>query len=79
MRGEDAKSGSLFSYVSSEARVPSDHPGRAIRLLWMRRWKSSRTEFDAPYASVGRPSIPPEKLLRRCCRTRSLASVRNAN
>jgi len=64
MRGEDAQTGSLFSYVSCEARVPSDHPLRMIRAIVDEALEVLSADFDALYASVGRPSIPPEKLLR---------------
>ena len=65
MRGSDQRSGSLFSYVDLEARVRSDHPLRPIRELVNAALADLGAEFDALYASgVGRPSIPPERLLR---------------
>lgn len=64
MRGEDARSGALFSYVDLEARVPKSHPLRAIRELANEALASLAGSFSALYASTGRPSIPPEKLLR---------------
>jgi transposase len=64
MRGEDSQTGSLFSYVSCEARVPADHPLRMIRAIVDEALEVLSGDFDARYASVGRPSIPPEKLLR---------------
>jgi transposase len=64
MRGEDAQPGSLFSYVSCEARVPADHPLRMIRAIVDEALDVLSGAFDALYACVGRPSIPPEKLLR---------------
>ncbi len=64
MRGEDAQTASLFSYVSCEARVPADHPLRAIRAIVDEALEVLSARFDALYASMGRPSIPPEKLLR---------------
>jgi transposase len=64
MRGEDSQTGSLFSYVSCEARVPADHPLRVIRAIVDEALEVLSGEFDVLYASVGRPSIPPEKLLR---------------
>jgi transposase len=64
MRGEDQRSEGLFSYVRLEARIPPDHPLRAIReLVDAALGKLSRT-FDRLYAREGRPSIPPERLLR---------------
>jgi len=65
MRGSDQRSGPLFSYVDLEARVRSDHPLRPIRELVNAALADLGTEFDALYATgVGRPSIPPERLLR---------------
>jgi transposase len=54
----------MFSYVSAEQRVPPDHPLRAIRALVDAVLGEMSREFDGPYATVGRPSIPPERLLR---------------
>ena len=54
----------MFSYISAEQRVPGDHPLRAVRrLVDDVLWEMSR-EFDGLYARVGRPSVPPERLLR---------------
>lgn len=64
MRGEDAQTAALFSYVSCEARVPSDHPLRLIRAVVDEALEALSGEFEGLYARVGRPSIPPEKLLR---------------
>ena len=64
MRGEDARSEALFSYVSCEARVPSDHPLRAIRAVADEALEVLSPAFERLYSKVGRPSIPPEKLLR---------------
>ena len=65
MRGSDQRSGSLFSYVDLEARVRGDHPLRPIRELVNAALADLGAEFDALYATgVGRPSIPPERLLR---------------
>lgn len=64
MRGEDRRTGSLFSYVDLEARVGKDHPLRAIRLLVNEALTALASEFAALYAPIGRPSIPAEKLLR---------------
>src|SRR4029077_19885519 len=64
MRGEDERSGSLFSYVDLEARVGKDHPLRTIRGVVNEALASLSSEFSALYALMGRPSIPPEKLLR---------------
>jgi transposase len=54
----------MFSYVSAEERVPPDHPLRAIRALVDEVLREMSREFDGLYATVGRPSIPPERLLR---------------
>jgi transposase len=54
----------MFSYVSAEQRVPKDHPLRAIRTLVDGVLREMSREFDGVYAVVGRPSIPPERLLR---------------
>ena len=64
MRGEDRDSGSLFSYVSCEARVPPDHPLRAIRAIVDEALEVLSPAFEDLYSKVGRPSIAPEKLLR---------------
>ena len=64
MRGSDEQTGSLFSYVSCEARVPADHPLRLIRAVVDEALDVLSPEFDRLYACVGRPSIAPEKLVR---------------
>ena len=64
MRGGDDRTGELFSYVDLEARVRRDHPLRAIRVLVNEALTALEREFAALYSPIGRPSIPPEKLLR---------------
>ena len=65
MRGSDRRSSELFSYVDVETRVRSDHPLRTIRSLVNETLDALSGEFDALYAAgAGRPSIPPEMLLR---------------
>src|SRR3981189_39397 len=64
MRGVDQQQRGMFSYISAERRVPKDHPLRAIRVMVDAALKESSWRFDAVYATSGRPSIPPEKLLR---------------
>ena len=64
MRGSDKRSGSLFSYVDLEVRVRRDHPLRAIRQLADAALESLTAAFGELYARTGRPSIPPEMLLR---------------
>jgi len=65
VRGSDVRSGSLFSYVDLEQRVRSDHPLRVIREVVNAALSDLSPDFDALYPpKVGRPSIPPERLLR---------------
>ena len=64
MRGVNHQQSEMFSYISAERRVPKDHPLRAIRLMVDAALKESSRRFDAVYATSGRLSIPPEKLLR---------------
>jgi transposase len=64
MRGSDQQSGSLFSYVDLEARVRADHPLRPIRSIVNAALERLSPDLAGLYATVGRPSIPPERLLR---------------
>jgi transposase len=64
MRGEDRRSGELFSYLSIEDRVPEGHPLRRIRSIVDAALAGLSEEFEALYSHTGRPSIAPEKLLR---------------
>lgn len=64
MRGTDNKQVELFSYVSPEKRVPADHPLRSIRAMMDYVLEELSPTFDRIYSSTGRPSIPPERLLR---------------
>jgi transposase len=64
MRGTDGASGSLFSYVDLEARVPARHPLRKIRQVVNEALASLDAEFQALYTDFGRPSIAPERLIR---------------
>jgi transposase len=64
MRGDDLQQEQLYSYVSPEQRVPSDHPLRAIQEMTNAVLERLSPQFDQLYSGVGRPSIPPEKLLR---------------
>ena len=64
MRGADGQTGALFSYLSPEALVPKDHPLRAIRRLVNSALEQLSAQLEGLYASGGRPSIPPERLLR---------------
>jgi transposase len=64
MRGDDRQTGYVFSYLSPEERVPADHPLRAIRRMTDAVFTRLSPQFDRLYSTMGRPSIPPEKLLR---------------
>ncbi len=64
MRGTDRQTARLFSCLSPEALVPPDHPLRQIRPLVNAAFDRLSLEFDAIDAEAGRPSIPPERLLR---------------
>jgi transposase len=63
MRGQQERSGSLFSYVSIEERIPASHPLRRIRKLADQALDRLNPTFCDLYASEGRPSVPPEQLL----------------
>jgi transposase len=60
----DHQQADMFSYLSPEQRVSKDHPLRAVRAMTEEILKAMSGLFDAMYADFGRPSIPPEKLLR---------------
>jgi transposase len=64
MRGLDQRAGELFSYVDLEARVRRDHPLRSIRAIVNEALSGLEADFAALYSPIGRPSIPPEQLLR---------------
>jgi len=64
MRGDDVLQGAMFSYLSPEQRVPAEHPLRPIRQMVDAVLKRLSPRFQGMYAERGRPSIPPEKLLR---------------
>jgi transposase len=64
VRGDDQQSGHLFSYLSPEQRVPADHPLRAIRMMTDAALQRLSPRFERLYAATGRPSVPPEQLLR---------------
>jgi transposase len=64
MRGDDRQTGSMFSYLSPEERIPADHPLRPIRRMTDTVLRGLSAQFDRLYSDIGRPSIPPEKLLR---------------
>src|SRR3954449_5922778 len=64
MRGDDPRNESMFSYVTPETRVRPDHPLRPIRRMTDAALAQLSARFDTLYAGMGRPSIPPEQLLR---------------
>jgi transposase len=64
MRGTDQQQSHVFSYISPEQRVPRDHPLRPIRAMVDEILKELSPQFNKMYSKVGRPSIPPEQLLR---------------
>ena len=64
MRGTDRQQATMFSYVSPERRAGRSSAARACGRWSMTSSRSCRRRFDALYATVGRPSIAPEKLLR---------------
>lgn len=65
MRGDDQQLQSgMFSYVALEDRIPTDHPLRGVRKLVDAVLAGMSRDFERLYSKVGRPSIPPERLLR---------------
>jgi transposase len=64
MRGSDRQQADMYSYISPEERVRANHPLRVIRAMADEALKNMSERFDTMYAKTGRPSIPPEKLLR---------------
>ena len=63
MRGQLNPQSSMFHYFSPESRVTADHPLRNVKKLAERALGAISAELDALYSNVGRPSIPPERLL----------------
>ena len=76
MRGSDDQTSGMFSYLSPEQRVRQDHPLRAIRRLTDEVLASLSPRFAKMYSDIGRPSIPPEQLLRALL-IQSLYTVRS--
>src|SRR6266849_1849697 len=64
MRGGDGQQAGMFSYVSPEQRIPSNHPLRPIREMTDEVLRQLSRRFAGLYAKTGRPSSAPEKLLR---------------
>ncbi len=76
MRGPDEQTNHMFSYLSPEQRVRADHPLRAIRAMTDRVFADLSPRFSKMYSEIGRPSIPPEQLLRALV-LQSLYTVRS--
>src|SRR5262245_8590159 len=76
MRGANDETSQLFSYLSPETRVRADHPLRTIRQLTDGAFAELSPQFDQIYAAIGRPSIPPEQLLRALL-VQTLYSIRS--
>src|SRR5713226_8066062 len=76
MRGPDEQTNHMFSYLSPEQRVRADHPLRAIRAMTDRVFAELSPLFTKMYSDMGRPSIPPEQLLRALL-LQSLYTVRS--
>ena len=76
MRGSDEQTSHMFSYLSPEQRVRQDHPLRAIRAMTDAVLARLSRRFTKMYSDIGRPSIPPEQLLRALL-LQSLYSVRS--
>src|ERR1700716_2335887 len=76
MRGPDDQTNHMFSYLSPEQRVRADHPLRAIRAMTDRVFAELSPRFTKMYSDMGRPSIPPEQLLRALL-LQSLDTVRS--
>jgi transposase len=64
MRGIENHQESMFSYVSTETRIPKDHPLRVIRTMADEVLREMNGTFEEQYSFMGRPSIPPEYLIR---------------
>src|SRR5881275_1985396 len=64
MRGDDNQQEGMFSYISPEKRVPTEHPLRPVRKIVDEILKEMSPKFQKLYSDVGRPSIAPERLLR---------------
>jgi transposase len=79
MRGIDETSGSLFSYVDLEDRIPAKHPLRKIRQVVNEALTSLDADFEGLYVRFGRPSIAPERLIRASLLQSCSRSARNAS
>jgi transposase len=79
MRGSDERTGSLFSFVDLDERVPAKHPLRKVRQIVNDALATLDADFSKLYAAEGRPSIAPERLLRASLLQDSTRSVPSAN
>ena len=68
MRGDDEHQSAMFSYISADQRVPTDHPLRPIRSMVDEALRRLFHRFRKLYTSTGRPSIAPEDLGRKVIR-----------
>ena len=64
MRGRYDSQAPMLAFIDLETRVPTDHPLRVIKMLADQALKALSPDLDRMYANVGRPSIPPERLLK---------------
>ena len=64
MGGDENQQTAMFSYINPEERVPREHPLRAIRKMADQALAELSSDFDKLYARRGRPSTPPEQLIR---------------
>ena len=64
MRGQVSGQEAMWSYLSPDARVPATHPVRRIRQMADEALQTLERTFNVMYSRVGRPSIPPERLLK---------------
>src|SRR5262245_31271131 len=76
MRGSEQVQESMFSYISAEKRVPKEHPLRPLREMVDEILATMNGDFEQMYSRTGRPSIPPEQLLRALL-IQALYSVRS--
>ena len=79
MRGDDEICGSLFSYIDLEGRVRADRPLRPIREIANTALAALSRDFTRLYSGIGRPSVPPEKLLRAMCCRPSIRCARSGS
>jgi transposase len=76
MRGRPQPQVSMLAFIDMETRIPLDHPLRTIKYMADDALADLSPLFDAMYAEIGRPSIPPERLLKASLLI-SLYSVRS--